>query len=162
MAHQRCDHLRNSTYLLRHYSWIYRYHRTSRSFSLRRSAGADTACIYRKGSSSRIGLTRDHYLLTQIFRRSHIPFFTCRPTGDGLVDCGEDGEPEGTVPLCVNTPMLSALIPQYTPPAALELYVYYGLFLACLFIAVVAFWHAHTRASRPGPGQRRFLYITIC
>ncbi|KAH8640532.1 hypothetical protein IG631_03473 [Alternaria alternata] len=73
MAHQRFDYSQNSTYLLRHSSWIYRYHRTSRSSSLHRSAGADTACIYRKGSSSRIGLTRDHYFLPPTSRRSHIP-----------------------------------------------------------------------------------------
>ena len=54
--------------------------------------------------------------------------------------------------------MLPALVPKHPLPPALGLYVYYGLFLACLLVAVVAFWHiyTHTRASRPGDWEKAF------
>lgn len=164
MAHQRFDYSQNSTYLLRHSSWIYRYHRTSRSSSLHRSAGADTACIYRKGSSSRIGLTRDHYFLPPTSRRSHIPIslhvVQMKTTWSLAERTANRKEPCLRVSTHRCCPHLSQ-----TPAApsirALRILRSISCLSSSSSSCILAYIHTPGLLG-PGTGRRRFLYITIC
>jgi len=128
--------------LLRHLSWACYHHHTSPSSSLHRSVGADTVCIYKEGPRLLAGLTRDHDPVTFTFSAGPYTIFRdviCRRLGRlwRRRRTGRTGASVSTHRCCPQR------IQNIMLRSALGLHVYYGLFLACLLVVVVAFWHIH-------------------